>query len=124
MVNFLTATPPQMTNRYTINTPALLQRHQMLRGCLYTSGPTINDAKTGWNWNSYCQHTGAVQPTQTIYIKAKLAGCTSVLMAKAAALVLAATATECMDLNNIRFLSDCEQLVQFLTAADQANPSD
>ena len=65
-----------------------------------------------------------VQPTQTVYIKAKLAACSSVLMAEAAALALAVNVTQHINLTNITFLSDCEQLVQFLNAADHSNPPD
>ena len=53
-----------------------------------------------------------------------MTGSSSVIMAEAAALALAAAVTEGMNLNNINFLSDCEQLVHFLNAADQTNPPD
>jgi len=65
-----------------------------------------------------------VQPTQTIYIQAKLAECTSVLMAEAVSLAFAATVAETLNLSNINFLSDCQQLVHFLNAVDQSNPPD
>jgi hypothetical protein len=61
-----------------------------------------------------------VQLTQTIYIKAKLSGCTSVLMA--ATLAFAATVAESMNLSNIN--SDCEQLAHFPNTMDQSNPPD
>jgi hypothetical protein len=61
---------------------------------------------------------------QTIYIKAKPVGCTSVLMAEAASLAFAALVTDRMNLTNINFLSDYEQLVHFLNAPDQSNPPD
>ena len=45
-------------------------------------------------------------------------------MAEAVALALAASVTEAMNLSNVNFLSDCQQLVHFLNAADQNNPLD
>jgi hypothetical protein len=63
------------------------------------------------------------QLTQAIYIKAKLAGCTSVLMAEAASLALASTVIDSLNLN-INYLSDYEQLVHFLNEADHSNPPD
>jgi ribonuclease HI len=65
-----------------------------------------------------------VQPTQTIYIKAKMMGATSVLMAEAAAIALAAIVTDRLNLQQIHFLSDNQQLVQFLSAVDKGNPPD
>ncbi|XP_066392240.1 uncharacterized protein [Miscanthus floridulus] len=47
-----------------------------------------------------------VQPTQALYIKAKLAGCTSVLMAEAASLAFTSTVTDSLNLNNVNYLSD------------------
>lgn len=94
-------------------------RHQMLCWCIHPSWPTITDAGIG-----VLIVNPQVQPTQTIYIKAKLTGSSSVLMAEAAALALAAAVTDCMNLDNITFLSDSELLVQFLNAADQSNPPD
>jgi ribonuclease HI len=65
-----------------------------------------------------------VQPTQTIYIQAKLAACSSVLMAEAASLALAAVIADQMNLRNITFLSDSQQLVHFLNQQNQAHPPD
>jgi len=65
-----------------------------------------------------------VQPTQTIYVKAKVSGIHSVIMAEAAALALAATINDRLSFHNTTFLSDCQQLVHFLNAADQEHPSD
>jgi ribonuclease HI len=53
-----------------------------------------------------------------------LADCSSVLMAEAAAIALAIDVAQCMNLTNISFLSDCQQLVHFLNAADHSNPPD
>jgi fatty acid-binding protein DegV len=62
-----------------------------------------------------------VQPAQTIYIKARMTGATSVLMAEAAAMTLAAIITHCLNLQPIIFLSDNQQLVHFLNAPNQTN---
>lgn len=61
---------------------------------------------------------------QAIYIKAKLHGCTSVLMAEAAALALASVVTNKFNLTGVTFLSDNEQLVHFLNKEDLSNPPD
>jgi hypothetical protein len=45
-------------------------------------------------------------------------------MAEAVSLAFAATVTETLNLSNVNFLSDCQQLVHFLNAADQSNPPD
>jgi hypothetical protein len=45
-------------------------------------------------------------------------------MAEAASLAFAALVTDRMNLTNINFLSDYEQLVHFLNAPDQSNPPD
>ena len=65
-----------------------------------------------------------VQPVQTIYIKALMSGAHSVIMAEAAALALAAMVADLLNFTNIAFLSDCNQLVQFLNADDQNHPPD
>lgn len=65
-----------------------------------------------------------VRPTQTIYIKAHVSGVHSVLMAEAAALSLAATISDHLNYTNTTFLSDCQQLVQFLNEDDQSHPPD
>lgn len=65
-----------------------------------------------------------VRPTQTIYIKAHVSGVHSVLMAEAAALALAATISDHLNYTNTTFLSDCQQLVQFLNEDDQSHPPD
>jgi hypothetical protein len=63
-----------------------------------------------------------VQLAQTIYIKARMTGATSVLMAEAAAMALAAIITHHLKLQPIIFLSDNQQLVHFLNTPDQTNP--
>jgi hypothetical protein len=62
------------------------------------------------------------QPVQTIYVKATLSEATSVLMAEAAALALAALITDKLGLRQVTFLSDNQQLVNFLNNQDQTNP--
>ena len=62
-----------------------------------------------------------VHPVQTIYIKAAMKETSSVLMAEAAALALAATVAKHLDLHQVSFLSDNQQLVNFL---NNANPDD
>lgn len=54
-----------------------------------------------------------VQPSQGIYIRAKLVVCTSVLMAEAVGLALASTVIDRLHIGNTNFLSDSEQLVRF-----------
>ena len=53
-----------------------------------------------------------------------MTGATSVLMAEAAAIALAAIVTDRLNLQQIHFLSDNQQLVQFLNDVDQGNPPD
>jgi hypothetical protein len=59
-----------------------------------------------------------VQPAQTIYIKAKLQNCHSVLMGEAAALALGAKIVQAMQISSCTFLLDSQQLVQFLHSAN------
>jgi ribonuclease HI len=65
-----------------------------------------------------------LQPPQQVYIKAMLKDTASVLMAEAAALALAALVTHHLQLNNVTFLSDNQQLVHFLNGSDLSIPSD
>ena len=53
-----------------------------------------------------------------------MTGATSVLMAEAVAIALAAIVTDRLNLQQIHFLSDNQQLVQFLNDVDQGNPPD
>jgi hypothetical protein len=61
---------------------------------------------------------------QSIHIQAHLQSCTSVLMAEAAALALAALITSSLNITGCTFLSYCEQLVHFINSVDQSNPPD
>jgi len=65
-----------------------------------------------------------VHPPQNVYIKTAMKDSTLVLMAEAAALALAVTVTDRLQLNHINFLSDSQQLVQFLNSSDHSNPPD
>jgi len=111
-----------MTNRYTINTLALLPGTRCyVDASTLPDHPTMPPRQAGLG---ILIVNVQAQPTQTIYIHAKLAECTSVLMAEAVSLAFAATVAETLNLSNINFLSDCQQLVHFLNAADQSNPPD
>lgn len=65
-----------------------------------------------------------VQPAQAIYIQAKLQTTTSVIMAEAAILALASVVVDRLGLTVINYLSDYEQLVQFLNTAAPSDPPD
>lgn len=77
-----------MTNRYTTHTPAMLQDIQC-----YADASTPLDQASMTNRLAgigvFIVNT-QMQPTQTVYIKAKLTNSSSVIMAEAAALALAA----------------------------------
>jgi len=65
-----------------------------------------------------------VHPVQTIYIKAAMKETSSVLMAEAAALALAATVAKHLHLRQVSFLSDNQPLVNFLNNANPDEPPD
>lgn len=67
-----------------------------------------------------------VHPAQTIYIyiKAFMTGAHSVIKAEAATLALAAIVSDKLNFGNTTFLSDCQQLVDFLNITDQSHPPD
>lgn len=62
------------------------------------------------------------QPTATIYIKAVLNASTSVLMAEAAAIALAAQVVSALDIRNMSFPTDNQQLVKFLNSNNHDTP--
>lgn len=94
-----------MTNRYTINTPALLPgKRCYVDASTLPDHPTMPPRQAGLG---ILIVNVQVQPTQTIYVQAKLAECTSALMAKAVSLAFAATVAETLNLSNVNFLSDC-----------------
>jgi ribonuclease HI len=122
MPNEQEATPTILTDRYFVTTPALLPGPRC-----YIDASTAPDQPT-----KSIRPAGLgiflvnvqVRPTQTIYIRAKLPACSSVLMAEAASLALAATAADRLSLSNMWFLSDSQSLVQFLNQTEQSNPPD
>jgi len=63
-----------------------------------------------------------VHPPEQIYIKATMSDSSSVIMAEAAALALAAAVTETLNVHHINFLSDNQQLVHFFNGSDGSNP--
>ena len=65
-----------------------------------------------------------MHPPQNIYIKPAVTNSVSVVMAEAAALVLAATVTERLQIHNITFLSDNQELVNFFNSGHQSTPPD
>jgi len=104
------------THRHTVSFPPLLQGSRC-----YTDASTVPDQvsslprKAGigiFNINTQ------VQPPQNIYIKAAMQHSTSVLMAEAAAI------TAQLQLQHTNFLSDSQQLVDFLNSSDHSNPPD
>lgn len=112
----------QRMNRYTISAPALLQGiRYFVDASTSPHQPSIHLRQAGLG---ILLVNTEVQPTQTVYIKAILADCSSVLMAEAAAIALAVQIIQSMNLTNISFLSDCQQLVHFLNTADHSNPPD
>jgi hypothetical protein len=65
-----------------------------------------------------------VNPPQSVYVKAAITYSSSVLMAEAAALALAATITHQLHLQHTNFLTDNQELVHIFNASDHTNPSD
>ena len=63
-----------------------------------------------------------VHPAQSIYIKARMHNCHSVLMGEAAALALGAKLVQALQISSCFFLSDSQQLVQFLHSANKDHP--
>jgi hypothetical protein len=111
-----------MMNRYTIATPALLQGTRC-----YVDASILPDHP-----NTHLRMAGLGvfilnsqdHPVRSIYIKARLLACTSVLMAEATSLALAVSIIDRLNINGCSFLSDCEQLVHFINLADHSNPPD
>lgn len=65
-----------------------------------------------------------VHPPQNIYIKAVITNSTSVIMAEAAAMALAAAVSERLQLQHTNFLTDNQELVKFFNSADCSDPPD
>jgi hypothetical protein len=111
-----------MTHRYEVTSPDLLQGSR----CYV-------DASTEPDHPSLHSRTAGLgvfilnfqeQTPKAIHIKAKLQECTSVIMAEAASLALAAAIINNLNLTEVNYLSDCEQLVHFLNKDDLSNPPD
>lgn len=64
------------------------------------------------------------QPSKALSIRDKFLGSTLVIMAEAASLALASIITNRLNITEVSFLSDNEQLAQFLNKQDQSNPPD
>lgn len=109
-----------LTNRYCINNPAMLQGSRCF----------IDASTTPDHLNPQTRTAGLgifilnlqEQPSQSIFIKARLSVCTSVLVAEAASLAFAASIVQALNITNCTYLSDCQQLVHFLNMEDSSNP--
>jgi hypothetical protein len=111
-----------MTDPYLVRLPALLTGVRC-----YTDASTSPDLSSNSSRNvgiGIFIVNNQVHPVQTIYIKATMKGTSSVLMAEAAAFALAATVTNLLDLQQVSFLSDNQQLVHSLNDPNQADPPD
>ena len=65
-----------------------------------------------------------VQPPHSIFIRAALQQCSSVLMAEAATLALATRISKHLHLHHITILSDNQQLVHYMNGPNLDNPPD
>lgn len=65
-----------------------------------------------------------VHPPQIILLQAKMSNTTSVLMAEAAAMTLAAKVVSLLQLQGINFLTDNQHLVTFFDSANHSTPPD
>lgn len=70
----------------------------------------------------HLHHQHSASHKLAIYIKAMMLHSTSVLMAEAAALALAAEIATALHLSQVTFLSDNQQLVSFFNSSDHSNP--
>ena len=84
--------------------------------------PTTGQLQEFYSWGA--RAAPQVHPPQNVYIKTAMKDSTLVLISEAAALALAVTVTDRLQLNHINFLSDSQQLVQFLNSSDHSNPPD
>jgi hypothetical protein len=65
-----------------------------------------------------------MQPIQNIYIQGSIDNSSSVLLAEAAALLLAASMADRIHLHSPNYLSDNQQLVSFFNGTDHSSPPD
>jgi putative N-acetylmannosamine-6-phosphate epimerase len=111
-----------MINSFMVHLPALLSGARC-----YTDASILPDAVS-----SLPRTAGIgifiinmqVHPPEQIYIKATMSDSSSVIMAEATALALAAAVTERLNIHHINFLSDNQQLVHFFNGSDGSNPPD
>jgi hypothetical protein len=89
-----------MVNRYLFTIPSLIQGVRCYIDAFTTPDQHPQTMKSA-GLGVFIVNTEA-QPTQTVYIKATLQECSSVLMAEAAGLALAVQITQLMELTNIR----------------------
>lgn len=112
----------------TIPGVLVLSNPQLLQGIIcYVDASTTPDHPTAQPRNAGICITffnPQVQPALNVHIKAQMTESTSVLMAEAAALALAASISQALHFQDITFLSDCELLVKFLNSSDLSNPPD
>jgi hypothetical protein len=107
----------QMTNNHEITTPALLHGTR----CTSTEPDQPNSQPRSTGLGVFILNFQE-QPAQAIYIKARLHACSLVNMAEVASLALASAISHSLNLSGVNFLSDCEQLVHFLSKDDISNP--
>jgi len=101
--------PNPVMHRYIIHQPALLPGVRCYANASTPPGSPSLSSKTAGLGVFFVN--AQVQPAQTIYIKAFITGVDSVLMAEAAA----TTINDRLSFNNTNYLSDCQELVQFLS---------
>jgi hypothetical protein len=65
-----------------------------------------------------------VQPPLKLQVNATLSDASSVIMAEAAGLAIAANIAQLMNLQHINFFTDNQELVSFFNGADKSNPPD
>lgn len=105
-------------NRFTIHTLDLLSGVTCYADASISSTPpSLSPRQAGLG---VFLINSQVQTQQIIYIKALLTGTDSVLMAEAAAMALAANLAACLNYDQVTFLSDSQQLVDFLNSSDAA----
>ena len=94
----------------------------MLRRCIHGTGSPVATAKTCWSWNFLCLHSGTTSADnlhQGAHASHPVSG-----HGRGSCLSSCRSGQQSPRLNNTAFLSDCQQLVHFLSSADQANPPD
>jgi hypothetical protein len=103
--------PTHQMDRYAVQVPALLGIRCFVDASTMPDQPNQPARQAGIG--IFIVNT-QVQPMQTIYIKAAMTQTHSVIMAEAIAMALAAKLMNVLNFNDVCYLSDCSQLVQFL----------